>query len=361
MNLPALMKRNMPHNGFNANVCLKFSGSVQNALGFGKRKNDANTLETLLLASMNNSYVENQSSLVGISGQTVRNYLKDKDPDLLLHINKDLIATMRDTGRLAKPLIMAMDWHDEMYYCSLDAEGIIGTKNSRGTNYAYEYCSVSVVMNDLRFVIAVIPVERRNILERVSSLLDTITAHGIRIRLLLFDGGFYSIDLIRYLVAEDTKFIMHSPKLKRQCGDKETDRIHTTGSHSRRKDQQATFRLVSVYGKKKNRWILYTFATNTNLQPKDILRMFKKRWGIETGYRMIRKFLAKTTSKRRNIRLLYFYLAVLLYNLWVLMNLTGRIRIIADVMKALVSASLIRTNPIVTALIPSNSRSGGDF
>ncbi len=30
-------------------------------------------------------------------------------------------------------------------------------------------------------------------------------------------------------------------------------------------------------------------------------------------------------------------------------------------MKAILSASLIRVNPFVTSLIPSNSQSGGDF
>jgi hypothetical protein len=38
------------------------------------------------------------------------------------------------------------------------------------------------------------------------------------------------------------------------------------------------------------------------LKPK---RLFRKRWIIETSYRMVRKFLAKTTSKIYSIRLLY--------------------------------------------------------
>jgi len=48
--------------------------------------------------------------------------------------------------------------------------------------------------------------------------------------------------------------------------------------------------------------------------------MFRKRWAIETSYRMINQFLPKTTSKLYSLRKLYFYLAVLLYNIWVFMN-----------------------------------------
>ena len=35
---------------------------------------------------------------------------------------------------------------------------------------------------------------------------------------------------------------------------------------------------------------------------------------------MINQFLPKTTSKLYSLRKLYFYLAVLLYNIWVFMN-----------------------------------------
>ena len=48
---------------------------------------------------------------------------------------------------------------------------------------------------------------------------------------------------------------------------------------------------------------MYILATNIDIPPIRVLKFFKKRWGIETGYRMIRKFLARTTSKRWRIRL----------------------------------------------------------
>ena len=51
---------------------------------------------------------------------------------------------------------------------------------------------------------------------------------------------------------------------------------------------------------------------------KEIVRLSEER--TTYGYRMIRKFLARTTSKRHNIRLLYFYLAILLYNMFVAVN-----------------------------------------
>ena len=65
---------------------------------------------------------------------------------------------------------------------------------------------------------------------------------------------------------------------------------------------------------------------------------------------MIRKFLARTTSKRYSMRLLYFYLAFLLHNFLALMNLKGRTRIIADVMRTLPISTLVTVNPYSTNL-----------
>ena len=91
---------------------------------------------------------------------------------------------------------------------------------------------------------------------------------------------------------------------------------YTTNSKRKKKDEQATFRIVAVKCKKE----LLVFATNTDLKPKAIRRMFRKRWAIETSYRMINQFLPKTTSKLYSLRKLYFYLTVLLYNIWVFIN-----------------------------------------
>ena len=63
---------------------------------------------------------------------------------------------------------------------------------------------------------------------------------------------------------------------------------------------------------------------------------------------MIRKFLARTTSKRHSVRLLYFYLAILLYNMWVLMNIVVRVKMIAENLKVFIASKPIEVNPSVT-------------
>ena len=48
---------------------------------------------------------------------------------------------------------------------------------------------------------------------------------------------------------------------------------------------------------------------------------YSKRWGIETSYRVKKMFRGKTTSRNYIIRQFYFMMSVVLYNLWVLVNI----------------------------------------
>lgn len=65
------------------------------------------------------------------------------------------------------------------------------------------------------------------------------------------------------------------------------------------------------------------FVTNMNLDrllTRKLSKLYSKRWGIETSYRVKKDFRPKTTSKNYIIRLFYFLFSVCLYNLWELVN-----------------------------------------
>jgi IS4 transposase len=66
-----------------------------------------------------------------------------------------------------------------------------------------------------------------------------------------------------------------------------------------------------------------TFITNRELtrrQAQRVARSYERRWGIETSYRVTDDFLPKTTSKEFSTRQFYYRFAVLLYNVWILVN-----------------------------------------
>ena len=59
-----------------------------------------------------------------------------------------------------------------------------------------------------------------------------------------------------------------------------------------------------------------------------IERMVRRyRWGIETGYKQLKTFRVRTTSKRHTYRFLTFVFACVLYNFWRLVDLLVKLAI----------------------------------
>jgi hypothetical protein len=284
----------------------------------GTRKTN-NTTRALLLAALDRGYIEGCAQNLKVCGQTARNHLKQIDPQKLLQINQQTIKEMKNKGALTKPLTIAIDWHDLMYYGNPAAEGIVGAMPKNGSCFAYRFATASVLLNGQRMTLAVAPMLDRSALWHVRHLLTCIAELGLNVKLLLFDRGYYSIDLIRYLDSCGLKYIIHIPWHGKPL-DAGVDRLYTTATCKKRKCEQVTFRLVTVRQKGK----LLIFATNTLFRRRWVRKTFRRRWGIETSYRLIGLFLAKTTSRLYRLRVLYFFLAVVLYNLWVLWNFKRR-------------------------------------
>ncbi len=301
----------------------------------GTRKTN-DTTRVLLLAALDKSYVEGCAQNIHVCGQTVRNHLKQLNPQHLLQINQQTIKEMKRKGALSKPLTLAIDWHDIMYYGNPAAEGIVGAMPKNGSCLAYRFATASVLLNGQRMTLAVAPMLDRSALWHVRHLLTCIAELGLNVKLLLFDRGYYSIDLIRYLDNCGLKYIIHIPWHGKPL-EAGVDRLHTTTTCKRRKSEQVTFRLVTVGQNGK----LLIFATNTSFKRRWVRKTFRRRWGIETSYRLIGMFLAKATSKLYALRELYFFLAVVLYNLWVLWNFRRRRHVTTHSLKHAVRLCLV--------------------
>lgn len=328
---------NVPRGIDRSEYYITVKDTVSKAMSLQARNSDA-VIGTVILASLTNSCVEGSAGFTGaVSGQTVRNHLKRQDPSGLVRMNDDVVMRLRSAGALSKKCILAIDTHDIMYYGDPGAEGVVGTQPRKGSHWAYKFGSISVLVGGERLTLAAVPVMHEPRVEHVKKLIEHAISLGVRPKILLLDGAYNSAEVINYLNSTSMKYIIRiaAPIDGIRHGD---DFIYRTRGHRRREEEQAMFRLVAVNGRDRSGKVrLFVFATNTDLKPKRIRRLFRKRWGIETSYRMINKFLARTTSRLHALRILYFYLAVLLYNLWVLLNYYHRShepgRIIADSLK----------------------------
>ncbi len=304
-------------------------------------RNTENILRVTLLASLNNGYVEGSANTLNLCSQTVRNHLKHQEPKRILQANLSLLQEMKRCSAFSRLLTLAIDLHDEMYYGDPKTQGVTGTKPKKGSYYAYKFATASVLLDNQRFTLAVEPIIKLSVLEHVRQLINQILTLGVKIRLILFDRGYFSTALINYLNTLPFSYIIQLPASIQGLKEGE-DRLYTTRRHGTRKRDQATFRLVTFRGKDFHGKVkLFIFATNTSFKPLRIRQVFRKRWGIENSYRMIRKFLAKTTSRCYSARLLYFYLAVVLYNLWVKLNFRQYESLSADVLRLHLAVFLV--------------------
>ena len=210
---------------------------------------------------------------------------------------------------------IAFDWHDVRFYGKHGKEGVVGTKPERGTSYAYCYLTVSIITPGKRLVLAVVPLLSKDGLWQIAlPLLDQVLQCVESVSYVAFDNGFQDGKLLQALIDRNVPFIIplrDTVKLRRRWRWKRYQKRFTYCTKGV---------WVDVVEAVDSKGTQYFLGTNLPGRPKRILKLYKKRWGIETSYRMIGQFFAKTTCDDYAVRVWYFVLAVLLYNVWVLLN-----------------------------------------
>ena len=283
-----------------------------------------NFIELTLFMSVMNFYAEGLSQTLREykhtpTSETLLDYLKTmKVDDILQKAESQIdlcIETLRNKGISLDKVAIAFDWHDIPYYGSLQTEGVVGTKPKNGTAYAFSFLTVSVLTPHKRIIIAVIPLKTKNNLPTtVLELLNYVKQKVKSLLYVAFDNGFQDSQLLQVLIDQKIPFVIplrDTTKLQKRW------RWERYAKRFNYFTQGIEIDVVEAVDGRANRYFL---GTNMSGRPKTILKLYKKRWGIETSYRMIGEFHPKTTSNKYAVRVFYFVLAVLLYNVWVLLN-----------------------------------------
>lgn len=217
---------------------------------------------------------------------------------------------------------MAIDFTDWFFYGDKNAPFVVRKKPERGTDCCYRFATVNIVQAERRFTLLALPVGPFDRKEDILRRLLEYTRKRIKIRKVYADRAFFNGECINVLQKLNCKFLMpctSNPRIK------ELMRIMPAPSVVR--DYQmtgATFNVVIV----KDGKIKLAFASNEDWNENDLnlskrlTMLYGKRWGIETSYRVKKhSFRPKTTSKNYFVRLFYFLFSVLLYNLWILLDI----------------------------------------
>ena len=210
-----------------------------------------------------------------------------------------------------------------LHFYGKEHPNMVWSKEDRGTNKYFGFITLDIVEGGSRFVVYALPVFSG---QKQSDLVKELIDHArkfIRINNLYADRGFANADMFRLLDEENVNYLIPLPDDK---GIKTL--INTVKPPFVVKDYiRGGYKIpyVVLVGGTKG---LMKLATNKKIDRSDISllnrlpKMYSKRWGIETGYRVKkREGLVRTTSRNYKIRYFYFMFSVLLYNIWILTSL----------------------------------------
>ena len=237
---------------------------------------------------------------------------------------------------LQRPVITSTDEHDvPAMFNSQNDEYMTTGKPKGGTTKMLRYTTIKITGGHVGLTAAIHPTgknyRRAGI---VRYLLEKIRRAGITSKMHLLDRGFYTAEVIRTLIEMNQPFTMPAIKSKKIV--RFIQKYHDGKGKAvlpytiRGKDAQATFTLVIIPNKNakeddpiKDRYL--AFATNVSPRKAratlaNIPGEYRKRWGIETGYRVAKQVRPFTSSRNPSVRLVLFYFTMILYNMWAIAN-----------------------------------------
>jgi hypothetical protein len=312
---------------------------------------------------------------------TVRGYLTEqlsplRIPDLEQQWN-DLLRSLVPDWLRARPQEIAVDFHDEPYYGREqpdDPDNWVCRGEARaGTTRFYRCATAYLMLHDLRLTLAIVFVKpKMDKLAILKRLLSAVRAAQIRIKCLYADKGFCCIEVLRYLTRWRIPAIIAMPIRGKQAGSRslcrgpKSYRTTYTLQSAEHGKLSVPVAVVRTYqrrrsGRRQLRWLLYVVLKVDGPLVR-VRRRYRRRFGIESGYRLMEAVRARTTSPNPALRFLLMGVALLIVNTWIRLHwlylrLPGRgprrvarWRFRLDRMKSFLTRAIERFYGVITAV-----------
>ena len=224
---------------------------------------------------------------------------------------------------------LAVDITEVPYYGNLTSCYIWSRtpKDPPGATGHYKYLVISVVRGNIRIILYCSLLGPGYCIHKILGPVLKAIAGVISVKVVLFDRGFASKEMVYELEEQKLNYIIFwrkhgwSKKMLDQMlpGDMEKP-VRTLKFH--RKGDSFSFDSNFVVLKKhfhKGKSFDWIFATNMKFdEAKEYVISYKKRWGIETTFRVAKQdFRIKTTSVNPSVRIALFIFSAIFYNSWI--------------------------------------------
>jgi putative transposase len=225
-------------------------------------------------------------------------------------------------------LEVAIDTHDEPFYGKTPAlrAYTCKTRAQDGTTHFFRIASAYVIWREVRLTLALTYVLPEDSLPQVvDKLLNQLKHIGLHATVVYLDKGFCSGEIIGYLQRTGQAALLACPIRGKQGGIRAvcqgrgsftTDYTFTDGTSARlvlvdtRVNDPKTQR-------KQRKWLAFV-QVNLEWTPRQVYTKYRRRFGIEASYRLLRQVKVLTNSRNPALRFFLLGLGLVMQNVWVL-------------------------------------------
>jgi putative transposase len=206
---------------------------------------------------------------------------------------------------------------------------IVRSKAKSGTTRFHGYASLYVIKRNKRFTLDLLPVWKdRSHIKVIETFLTRLKECGFSVKLLCLDKAFYVVPVIQYLMKHKIPTIIPAVPFGRKSRLKpllKTQHSYRTNFtlKSWKYNCEITFPLYVIRKYSKNKFGrsgAHNFSyvvLNNKLPLNRVFEEYRKRYGIESSYRLMNSSRARTTSRDPTYRLFLVFLSFLIQNYWV--------------------------------------------
>jgi Transposase DDE domain len=298
-------------------------------------------LDCIVHASVTHDFVENGTQTLRLmkndipAPRTIRYHLGKLGVENILSqfnmISDELYQTANKQRWFINKVDLAIDTHDWMYYGNENDDMVLGTQPKNGTSYAYKFATINLVQNGIRFTLKALPIKKYSEICDVVEELIKYAMQKVKIRKIYLDRGFYSVPIVRMMKRLHVHYIIQAQKstgIKKVIEKNKDKKLIVEDYIMKRKRKAPSGKekvKLFILPKRKKENESVCFITDLDINERNAkyyAEDYRRRWGIETSYRVKKDaFRPRTTSKNYAIRLFFFLFSVCFYNLWVLINI----------------------------------------
>ena len=299
--------------------------------------------QVLVIAAARQKYIETVcNDLAGApDSNTVRGYLKEQlTPDRIRAMQRDCnraLASQLPAWLRDHPKEVAIDLHDAPYYGKDDLDDkdcwVCRGEAREGTTRFYRCATAYIMHKDVRFTLAVVFVHPEDDLAKiVKQLIRRVKALKIKVKRYYFDKGFCSIAVLRVLlVGPKLSAIVAVPIRGKKggtralCRGRSSYRTNYTFRNQKFGELTVPLAVVRTFCKRRDGihkavWLIYVILNAKDLPLQEVRKLYRRRFGIESSYRLLEQVRGRTTARNPALRFLWMGLALLIGNIWIALH-----------------------------------------